>query len=152
RRSYGPKPCKFHQKLAKQAPEGIRREKNSMIWNSLRSAWKFAVAVLTAVIALCTQTNAGSTLAYWNFDSVSGAPASLSADSGTGTLYLTPDHTGTAGTGIKAPTGTATATTVNTPIPNFYGFNAITFPNGTGNVGNGEYFEVGLPLNGTQSN
>src|SRR5204863_7590731 len=35
------------------------------------------------------------------------------------------------------------------------GLNALTLPNGiTGNVlvGNGEYFEIGLPLDGTQSN
>src|SRR4051812_48738964 len=122
---------------------------------SLRTTKRAIRATALAVAAVgvfAIHANGQSTLAYWNFDSVSGSPASIPADIGTGTLYLTPDHTSTAGTGVKAATGTATGSTLNTPLLNQSGLNAITLPNGTGNIGNGEYFEIGLPLDGTQSN
>lgn len=122
-------------------------------WTSIRAI--SATAMAFAVVGVFgIRANGQSTLAYWNFDTLSGAATSLSADSGNGTLYLSPDHTGTAGTGVKTtPTnGTATGTTVNTPILNQSGLNALSLANGTGNIGNGEYIEIGLPLDGTQSN
>jgi hypothetical protein len=123
-------------------------------WTSLRAIRATAMA-FAAVGVFAIQAHGQTTLAFWNFDTLSGAATSLSADSGTGTLYVSPDHTGTPGTGVKTtPTsGTATGTTVNTAIPNLYGLNALSLANGTGGTqGNGEYIEIGLPLNGTQSN
>src|SRR5256885_15744901 len=105
---------------------------------SLRTTKRAIRATALAVAAVgvfAIQANGQSTLAYWNFDTLSGSPASINADTGNGTLYLTPDHTGTPGTGGKTTTGTATGSTLNTPLLNQSGLTALTLPNGiTGNV------------------
>jgi hypothetical protein len=147
--------------------EGNRREMNSMkqILSTRAKGIRASAIALVVVVVFSAQANAATTIGYWALDgipSVSAAlpganaiPTSFSADTGSGTLYIAPDHTGNAGTGVKGNVDDATGTTVNTPVPNFIGPNtAEAFLNGvTGNVlvGNGGYIEVQFTMSG-QSN
>jgi hypothetical protein len=141
---------------------------NSMI-QVLRTgtrAIRTAATAFAAIVIFSTQAHAASTIAYWTLDgipSVSAAlpganaiPTSFSPDTGSGTLYIAPDHTGTAGTGIKGNVDDATGTVVNNAVTNYIASGpplntAEAFLNGvTGNVlvGNGGYIEIQFTMAG----
>jgi hypothetical protein len=117
-----------------------------------------------AVVIFGAQANAATDIAYWNVDGLSitanslpgsgGAPNSFSATAGTGTLYLSPDHTTVAGTGVKGAVDDAAGSALNNPVVNAItptGATSLILQNGvTGNalVGNGEYIEVEFPMSG----
>jgi hypothetical protein len=131
-----------------------------------KRAIRATALAVAAVVIFSTQANAASTIGYWNLDGIpivsaalpgaNAIPTSFPADSGSGTLYIAPDHTGNAGTGVKGTVDDATGTVVNNPIQNYIApgpplNTAEAFLNGTANVGNGGYIEVQFPMTGQTS-